>query len=133
MENSILLNFVIKLLETGIPLVIIAFFVKHWMNLVEDRAKCNAIKIEKNDAETRKHLADVTARTSREIKEAIHANREEYRSQSQEIKHSIDQLSAHVSVQNGRVGKMEVALAEQVATCKQRLLQHRWTDDQPQS
>lgn len=124
MEGYIIGNFVIN----GTLLAIAVFFIRHWMNLVEDRARANAMQIKENDVQTRKHLAEVTARTTREIKEAIKENRVEYREQSGEIKGSIDKLSAHVSIQNGRVGKLEMALAEQVAACKIRQTQHRKED-----
>lgn len=124
MEGYIIGNFVIN----GTLLAIAVFFIRHWMNLVEDRARANAMQIKENDVQTRKHLAEVTARTTREIKEAIKENRVEYREQSGEIKVSIDKLSAHVSIQNGRVGKLEMALSEQVAACKIRQTQHRKED-----
>jgi cytochrome c556 len=121
-------NFIIKILEAGIPLAVVAFFIRHWMTLVEDRARTNAMRIEENDQRTRQHLAQVTDKTSREIKEAIHENREEYRLHSTNIKESIDKLSDHVATQNGRVSKIEAELREQVAACKVRQLQHRKDD-----
>jgi hypothetical protein len=113
MENYVIGNVIVN---AGL-LAVAVFFIRHWMNLVEDRARINAMMIRENNISTRQ-----------ELKEAIHENKAEYKSQSSEIKASIDKLSEHVATQNGRVGKIELELKEQVAACKVRQLQHRKDD-----
>lgn len=113
MENYVIGNVVIN----SLLLAIVVFGIRHWMRLVEDRARTNAMRIEETAHETKM-----------EIKDAIAENRYEYRQQSSEIKQSIDKLTDRVGLQNGRVGKLETTLAEQVAACKIRQLQHRKED-----
>jgi hypothetical protein len=96
------------------------YFVRRWMAVVENRGITNAANIEANHEITKKHLAEFTAQTTQELKNAIHENRDEYRRSSSEIKDSIDKLSAHVATANGRTGKLEERIAVQIALCKQR-------------
>lgn len=96
------------------------FFVRRWMTVVENRGITNAANIEANHEITKKRLAEFTAQTTQELKNAIHENRDEYRRSSSEIKNSIDKLSAHVATANGRTGKLEERIAVQIALCKQR-------------
>lgn len=96
------------------------FFVRRWMTVVENRGITNAANIEANHEITKKRLAEFTAQTTQELKNAIHENRDEYRRSSSEIKDSIDKLSAHVATANGRTGKLEERIAVQIALCKQR-------------
>jgi hypothetical protein len=96
------------------------FFVRRWMAVVENRGITNAANIEANHEITKKRLAEFTAQTTQELKNAIHENRDEYRRSSSEIKDSIDKLSAHVATANGRTGKLEERIAVQIALCKQR-------------
>lgn len=114
-------NFVIGNMVWNAGLVALAgFFVKHWMSQVEDGRKINAEKIDEDAQWTRKELEKTNDRTTAEIKEAIHANREVYEKQSSEIKDSINALSAHIAVSNGRTGKLEERIAVQIALCQQR-------------
>lgn len=96
------------------------FFVRRWMAVVEDRGITNAANIELNHEMTKNRLAEFTAQTTQELKDAIHENRDEYRRSCAEIKLSIDKLSAHVATANGRTGKLEERIAVQIALCKQR-------------
>jgi hypothetical protein len=96
------------------------YFVRRWMAVVENRGITNAANIEANHEITKKRLAEFTAQTTQELKNAIHENRDEYRRSSSEIKDSIDKLSAHVATANGRTGKLEERIAVQIALCKQR-------------
>ena len=114
-------NFVIGNMVWNAGLVAVAgFFVKHWMSQVEDGRKINAEKIDEDAQWTREQLSKTNERTTREIKEAIHENRVEYARQSSEIKESIDKLSDHVAVANGRTAKLETKVATQIALCQQR-------------
>lgn len=122
-------NFVIGNMVWNAGLVALAgFFVKRWMGDVEDGRKTNAKRIEEGTEWTRKELEKTNDRTTAEIKEAIHANREVYEKQSSEIKDSINALSAHIAVSNGRTGKLEERIAVQIALCKQRNDARRLTD-----
>lgn len=114
-------NFVIGNMVWNAGLVAVAgFFVKHWMSQVENGRKINAEKIDEDAQWTREQLSKTNERTTREIKEAIHENRMEYARQSSEIKESIDKLSDHVAVANGRTAKLETKVATQIALCQQR-------------
>lgn len=122
-------NFVIGNMVWNAGLVALAgFFVKRWMGDVEDGRKTNAKRIEEGTEWTRKELEKTNDRTTAEIKEAIHANREVYEKQSSEIKDSINALSAHIAISNGRTGKLEERIAVQIALCKQRNDARRLTD-----
>ena len=122
-------NFVIGNMVWNAGLVALAgFFVKRWMGDVEDGRKTNAKRIEEGTEWTRKELEKTNDRTTAEIKEAIHENREVYEKQSSEIKDSINALSAHIAVSNGRTGKLEERIAVQIALCKQRNDARRLTD-----
>ena len=122
-------NFVIGNMVWNAGLVALAgFFVRRWMGDVEDGRKTNAKRIEEGTEWTRKELEKTNDRTTAEIKEAIHANREVYEKQSSEIKDSINALSAHIAISNGRTGKLEERIAVQIALCKQRNDARRLTD-----
>jgi len=96
------------------------FFIRRWMAVVEDRGVTNAKNIEANHEITKRRLAEFTAITTRELKDCIHENRDEYRRSCGEIKDSIDKLSAHVATSNGRTGKIEERIAVQIALCQLR-------------
>lgn len=114
-------NFVIGNIVWNAGLVALAgFFVRRWMGDVEDGRKTNAKRIEEGTEWTRKELEKTNDRTTAEIKEAIHENRVEYARQSSEIKDSINALSAHIAVSNGRTGKLEERIAVQIALCQLR-------------
>lgn len=114
-------NFVIGNMVWNAGLVAVAgMFVKKWMKDVETGRETNATAIKANDKDLRERLAKVTERTTSEIKEAIHENRVEYARQSGEIKESIDKLSDHVAVANGRTSKLEAKVATQIALCQER-------------
>ena len=122
-------NFVIGNMVWNAGLVALAgFFVRRWMGDVEDGRKTNAKRIEEGTEWTRKELEKTNDRTTAEIKEAIHENREVYEKQSSEIKDSINALSAHIAISNGRTGKLEERIAVQIALCKQRNDARRLTD-----
>lgn len=122
-------NLVIGNMVWNAGLVALAgFFVRRWMGDVEDGRKTNAKRIEEGTEWTRKELEKTNDRTTAEIKEAIHANREVYEKQSSEIKDSINALSAHIAISNGRTGKLEERIAVQIALCKQRNDARRLTD-----
>lgn len=122
-------NLVIGNMVWNAGLVALAgFFVRRWMGDVEDGRKTNAKRIEEGTEWTRKELEKTNDRTTAEIKEAIHESREVYEKQSSEIKDSINALSAHIAISNGRTGKLEERIAVQIALCKQRNDARRLTD-----
>lgn len=101
-------------------ITVAGFFIRRWMTIVEERGLNNAAKIEANHETTKQRLAEFTAITTKELKDCIHENRDEYRVSCGEIKDSIDKLSAHVATANGRTGKLEERIAVQIALCQMR-------------
>ena len=98
-----------KLLLESIIFTIMGGFIKHWINGMEKTTENNKIE-----------LANKTDRTTRELQDAIKYNRDEYHEGINRVVDSIDKLSAHMEVANGRTGKLETRLAEQVAACRTR-------------
>lgn len=109
-------------------IAVAGYFIRRWMGVVEERGRINAQNISTNDERNKEKLAQVTAQTTKEIKDAIRENRTEYQKQSDEIKESIDKLAEHISIANGRTGKLEEKIAVQIALCKQRNDARRLTD-----
>jgi len=118
----------------GFLFALVAFFIQRWMNRVEadrkeDRDDVRRIAEEVSDRaeQTAKSVAEKTASTAEEIKVRIDGNRRFYettfetnKEQYKEIKKEIEKLSKHMEVANGRTGKLEKDLAEQVLACKMR-------------
>jgi Na+/phosphate symporter len=118
--------------------LIIGFFVRRWMNTVDANRKDDKEQTERDRisdreevrraaeavadkaARTAENVAEKTAIISNEIKQRIEDNRLFYAQSCTDIKSSIDKLAEHVGIQNGRVGKLETGLAEQIAVCKTR-------------
>lgn len=96
------------------------YFIRKWMMVVETRGITNARNIELSHEINKNRLAEFTAQTTKELKDAIHENRDEYRQSCAEIKLSIDKLADHVATANGRTGKLEERIAVQIALCQQR-------------
>ena len=120
--------------NTGL-VAVAGYFIKKWMGAVELKGKHNAELIAKHTQWTQDELAKFTAMTTSELKDCIHENRTEYKEKSAEIIDSIKELSAHVSIANGRTTKNELATEKlagvvktQIALCKERNSGRRSTD-----
>jgi hypothetical protein len=89
---------------------------------ISDREEVRSITEVVTDkaARTAESVAEKAAIVSNEIKQRIEDNRAFYAQSSTDIKSSIDKLAEHVGIQNGRVGKLEIGLAEQIVVCKTR-------------
>lgn len=109
MDIKIFENVGSLVLNTGLVGAVL-FFGKKWMSKVEQTAETNRVE-----------LATYTAKTHDELKQCIRENRDEYRFTANEIKESIDKLSDHVAVANGRTGKLENRIDVQVALCRERM------------
>lgn len=99
---------------------IAGFFIKRWMNTMETKANVNADNIAKQAEWTSKELARFTATTTEDLKEAIKENRTEYNHKADNIIKSIDKLSDHMVVANGRTSKLEGRLETQIKLCEER-------------
>lgn len=93
----------------GFLVMIIGFFVRRWMNTIDQTRK-----------EDREESNKVLMLHTAEIKAKIETNRTFYQQTYGEIKTSIDKLTDKIGVQNGRIGHLEIELAEQVTVCKER-------------
>jgi ABC-type lipoprotein release transport system permease subunit len=94
----------------------VMYFGRKWMNGVEKTA-------EKNRMELAKH----TQQTNEDLKAMIRENRDEYKDKADSIIESLNKLSDHVAIANGRTSKNEVAITRlegelhtQVTLCKAR-------------
>jgi gas vesicle protein len=96
------------------------FFIKRWMNAMEVKANVNAENIAKQSDWTSKELAKFTATTTEDIKDVIRENRAEYNRRSDSIIQSIDKLSDHMAIANGRTSKLEGRLETQIRICEER-------------
>lgn len=89
--------------------LLVCFLLKRWVNGIEKTAETN-----------REELAETTAKTTTELKDAIRENRDEYRDTSTRIFDIIKELSDHVATANGRTAKLEGKIYTQMAICHER-------------
>lgn len=107
MENT-LLGFGSLAINGSLALAVV-YFGKKWMLGVEKTAEKNRNELSEQTCATRKELAEFTAKTTADLKDAIRENRDEYRLKSTEIISSINKLADHVATANGRTTKNELA------------------------
>jgi len=96
------------------------FFIKRWMSTMESRANTNANNIARQSEWVSKELAGFAATTIDDLKESIKENRTEYNRRADTIIQSIDKLSDHMAIANGRTAKLEGRLETQIKVCEER-------------
>jgi len=110
---------------------IVSHFIKKWMQQTDDTTKTTATAlasvvlqhskdIQTASEKSRIELSIETAKIATDVKEVLKEHRDDDRGRSNEIKTSIDKLSEHVAIANGRTGKLEVAIKEITTRCEER-------------
>jgi hypothetical protein len=156
MENNLSAILISFGLNGGL-VTIAGFFIKKYLDRLENRGRLNAEGVEeakKKAAEgveklrkvTADELAETTKQTAitlekinanmtRELRDAIHENRIEYKEQCVEILKRLDDVNAHMLIANGRTAKNELMIVKvegclktQMALCKQRNSGRRSSD-----
>lgn len=146
MENANLSTIFISFGLNGGLITVAGFFIKKYLDRLEERGNANAEGVAEAKKKAAEELARVTehtavtlekynAKITRELKEAIHENKMEYKEQSLEIIRRLDDVNAHMVIANGRTAKNEIAIVRvegavktQIALCKQRNFGRRATD-----
>ena len=105
---------------TGGVLAIGLYFIRKWMNARESAE----VEIRKDIAERTTTVAtDLAAKHEDSVKvitDKIQSNRDYYTQTYGDIKCSIDKLSDHVAITNGRIAKTEGAIQSVTVLCQER-------------
>ena len=109
-------------------LMVVAFFVRHWMNETEKTVKATASTLSILTTQHSKEIAEVTSKNREEVRITAKELVSDMKENSAIIASKLEDLTEQVRVANGRTSQNELLIKVQEARCQERSRSKRKED-----